>query len=224
MAKRKIQKGPTWLEVGLGALLSVILGVVLGAAYMVTKPVIAVKAIPKDAPTGQIYYIEGGHSYNQAGGVEEKRKAFLAGESVDVNEGDINQVISDEAKPASGSGKSGDKAPPAEAKMVDVGPLNARIHDGLLQFAAPVNLNIFTIMGTVIVQANGNFVRRDGTFVYEADSLYVGGCPVNRIPFAKEYVLSKLLFAKPVPQDLAAAWSKLAAVTLEGSTLHLRTP
>ena len=95
--------------------------------------------------------------------------------------------------------------------MADVGPLNARIHDGMIQFAAPLNLNVFTIMGTLVVQADGAFVKRGGTFVYEPDTLYVGGCPVGRIPFAKDYVMGKVLFAKPISDDLAAAWSKLVS-------------
>ena len=35
----------------------------------------------------------------------------------------------------------------------------------------------------------------------------------KRIPFAKDYVMSKVLFAKPVPEDLAAAWSKWICVS-----------
>jgi hypothetical protein len=224
MGKRKIDKGPSWLEVGLGAFLSVILGLVLGVAYMVTKPVIAVKAIPKDAPAGQIYYIEGSRGSLRSGGIDEKRKNFVAGESIDVDEGEINVFLGSEGKPAAPAGKSGDKPATPEQKMADVGPLNARIHDGTIQFAAPLNLNVFTVMGTLIVQANGTFVKHGGTFVYDPDTVYVGGCPVSRIPFAKDYVMSKVLFAKPVPDDLAAAWSKLVAVQIEGNTLHLRTP
>ena len=113
MGKSKVQKGPSWLEVGLGACLSVILGVVLGAAYMVTKPVIAVKAIPKDAPAGQIYYIEGSRGSARSGGIEEKRKSFAAGESIDVDEGEINVFLGElGGKPSTPSAKPGDKGPP----------------------------------------------------------------------------------------------------------------
>ena len=77
---KKAQKGPSWIEVGLGAALSVILGVVLGAAYLVTKPVQTVKDIPKDAPSGAVYYIEGVRDFNKAAVVEEKRKSLTDGE------------------------------------------------------------------------------------------------------------------------------------------------
>jgi hypothetical protein len=189
---------------------------------MITKPVIAVKAIPKDATTGQLYYIEGARGSMKS--LDEKRKNFVAGESVDLDEGEINVLLGDWGKPAAAPGKAGDKAPAAEVKAVDVGILNARIHNGMVQFAAPLSLNIFTVMGTLIVQADGNFVKHGGTYVYDPDTLYVGGCPVSRIPFAKDYVMGKFLFAKPVPEDIAAAWSKLVSVQIQGTTLHLGAP
>jgi hypothetical protein len=52
----------------------------------------------------------------------------------------------------------------------------------------------------------------------------VGGCPFIRVPIIRELVLSHLLFTTPVPKDLYAAWTKLAAVSIDGNTLHLRMP
>jgi hypothetical protein len=224
MAKRKVEKGPSWLEVGLGAFLSVVLGVVLGVAYMIAKPVLTVKEIPKDAPAGAVYYIEGSRSSVKSAGLEDKRKSFLAGESVDLDEGEVNTLLGDPGKPSTPGGKPGDKAPAPEAKLLDIGSLNVRIKDGRMQFAVPANFNVLTVMGTVIVQANGGFEKRGSTFTYVPDTLYVGGCPIGRIPFAKDWVMSKLLFARPVPDDIATAWSKLVSVSIEGTTLRLRTP
>ena len=50
LKEKKATKGPSWMEVGLGALLSVILGVVLGAAYMVEAPVQNVNRYPRTRP------------------------------------------------------------------------------------------------------------------------------------------------------------------------------
>jgi hypothetical protein len=36
--------------------------------------------------------------------------------------------------------------------------------------------------------------------------------------------MRKLLFSQPAPDDLAAAWSKLSDVSIEGSTLRLKAP
>ena len=40
--------GPSWVEVILGALLSLALGVVLAVAYFVARPVTLVKELPKE--------------------------------------------------------------------------------------------------------------------------------------------------------------------------------
>jgi hypothetical protein len=222
MAKRKLQKGPSWIEVGLGAVFAVILGVVLGALFLITKPVQTAKDIPKDAPAGAVYFLDGSRDYSKSAVVEDTRKRFLAGESVELTEGEVNILLGDSGKPAKPGDKPGDK--PAETKMLTPGPLNARIRSGTIQFAAPVDYNIFTVMGTVIVQATGTFQKQGSTFTFVPDTMLVGGCPIGRIPFAKDYIMSKLLFARPVPDDIANAWSKLVSVSIEGSTLRLRTP
>ena len=82
--KKKNQKGPSWFEVGLGAFLSIILGVVAGAAYLVNKPVTKVTEIPKDPPAGAVYLIEGAHDFNKDSEIDEAKKSFLAGGSVSI--------------------------------------------------------------------------------------------------------------------------------------------
>jgi hypothetical protein len=223
MAKRKLNKGPSWFEVGLGAVLSVILGVVLGALYMVTKPVTTARELPKDAPSNAVYYLEGAKTASSAS-VEDIRKRFLAGESVDVTEADVNVLISENTAPAAKAApvKPGDKPAPAD-KMITPGTVNTRIRSGTIQFACPIDYNFFTIMGSVIVQTTGSFEKHGSTFDYVPDSILVGGLQVQHLPVLKDLVLSKLLFSHPIPDDLATAWSKLGAVTIEGSTLRLKT-
>lgn len=224
------QKGPSWFEVGLAAFLSVILGIALGLALLASKPVSKVTEIPKDAPPGAVYYIEGARDFNKTPDVEEKRKSFVAGESITVEEGELNILLSAGEKPpaAAAAAKPGDKAPDAPpaapTKTLDVGTLNARIHEGRIQFAAPVTLSAFTVSTTVIVQTTGTFIQRGNGFVYDPDTILVGGCPVSRVPILRELVLSKLLFVQPVPSDIAASWARLAAVTIDGSTLKLKMP
>jgi hypothetical protein len=224
---KKIDKGPSWFEVGLGAFMSIVLGVVLGAAYLVFKPVQTVKAIPKDAPGGAIYYIEGAHDSNRTEEATEKRKSFAAGESVDLEEGEINVLLASgsPSAPAAAPAKAGQPpAPAAPQKAFDVGSLNARIHSGKIQFADTVKFNVFSFTGSLVVQADGDF-RKDGSeFAFDPDTIYVGGCPVQRLLFVRGWILKKLLFAQPVPDDISAAWPKLADVVIEGSTLRLKMP
>jgi hypothetical protein len=99
-----------------------------------------------------------------------------------------------------------------------------RIHDGKITLADTVTLNAFGITDAVIVQATGTFVRGGSGFGFEPDTVYVGGCPVQRLLFFRGWIMNKLLLTEPVPDDIAAAWSKLADVTIEGSKLRLKAP
>jgi hypothetical protein len=219
---RKKNKGPSWLEVGLGALLSVILGAVLGAAYLVFKPVQSVKAVPKDAPSGAVYYISGARDFTNSADVAEKRKALVGGESVDVEEGELNTFLG--ASDSGGSPAKNSKAPPPAPKTFDVGALNARIHTGRIQFSDTVKFNVFGVIGSFVVQADGDFKKSGSVFAFDPDVIYVGGCPVQRLLFLRDWILKKFLFAQPVPDDIATAWSKLSDVTIDGSTLRLKMP
>jgi hypothetical protein len=223
-AKNKKLKAPSWVEVGLGALLSAILGVALGAADLVMKPVQAVKEVPKDAPSGAVYYIEGSRDFTKSSAAAATRKAFADGESVSVEEGELNMLLTS-GKSDSAPAKPADKgAPPPDAKTIDVGALNARIHAGKIQFADTVSYNLFGITGSVIVQAIGGFEKDGAEFVFVPESFYVGGCPLQRLPVIRGFAMKKLLFAQSVPEDIAAAWPKLVSVTIEESTMHLRMP
>jgi hypothetical protein len=227
-AKHKKLKAPSWFEVGLGALLSVVLGVALGVAYLVFKPVPDVKEIPKDAPSGTIYYIAGSRDFSRSSEGDAARRSFAAGESVSVDEGELNMLLSHFGKAvapaASQSAKPGDKAPAADEKMIDVGPLNARLHDGKIQFADRVSFNVFGITGSAIVQARGYIEKGGSVYMFEPETLSVGGCPLERFPIVRGWVMRKLLFPNPLPEDVAAAWPKLVGVSIEGSTLKLRMP
>jgi hypothetical protein len=226
--QKKAQKGPSWFEVILGALLAVVLGVVLGVAYLATKTVNKVTSIPKDAPAGAIYYIEGAKDMNRLG-VTEKRKSFVDGETVVVEEGELNALLASaprSSSPAPAAAKPGDKAPApaADAKMISTTTLNARIRDGKIQFGDTATISLFGVGTDFIVQATGTFEKSGSGFEFEPDSIYVGGCPVQRLLFIRSWILKKLLFTDPVPPDIAAAWSKLLDVSIDGSKLRLRAP
>jgi hypothetical protein len=222
MSAKKSQRGPSLFEVALGAALSAVLGCALGAALLVMKPVQKVKEIPKDAPANAVYFIEGNRDFNRTSEVTEKRKAFAGGESVELSEGELNVLFSAIAKPGAAAPKPGEKPP--DAKFLDVSGLNARIHDGKLQLSDTVTLSYFGATGAFIVQATGAFEKGSSGFEFVPEVFYVGGCPMQRLPIIKDILLKKLLLGQPVPDDLSAAWPKLAAVSIEGSTLRLKMP
>ncbi len=214
--------GPRGIEVILAAVLSIVLGVVLAAGYYVFKPVTRVKELPKEPVADTVYYIEGSRDYSNARRLVAKQKFFLKGGSVVVNEDELNAAASPVTAPVA----PGSQPEPAPTTMVTPGAPNFRIHDGLVQISVPVRIKVDMIYldTTVLVQATGGFLRRGSTFAFVPKTVYVGSCPVDRIPRAVEFVMKKIYEAQPIPEDIAAAWSKLADVTVEGTTLRLTMP
>lgn len=243
----RVAHGPGWAEVILGAALSGLLGIVLGAALLILKPVINVKELPKaeERVRGTVYYVEGAQGGNPRQ-AQAKRKAFIEGQSVTVSEAEINALIGG-GTPAAGAtppakagekakapekGKAADKtadkatnkaapAPAATGEMIAKGAPNVRIRGGVLQVGVPVTVNAAGLGQKVLVQSRGQFVKEGDLFVYRADELYFGSCPVHRLPFLSTYVHTKFLSEQAIPEDIATAWRKLTNVAIEDSTLKL---
>jgi hypothetical protein len=219
---------PGWGEVILGAALSVGLGAVLGALALVFKPVVVVKELPKEPAAGVTYFVEGSRDSNKAKQAVAMRKAFTQGASgvFSLTEDDLNALAGPAA--AAAKSKSGEKAGPAAPAVADemlaAGTPNFRIRDGIVQIGFPVSVRVFGAAGTVIVQAQGTFAKKGDGFVFEPESLIVGSCPVQRLPYAATYVRQKFLTAQAVADDIAAAWPRLVSVAVEGNTLKLTMP
>lgn len=220
---------PTWTEVIVGALISVVLGVVLGALLMVLRPAEAVREIPKGDKFDPkaIYYVKGARDGAKAKVLQEKRAALVGGQSVTLTEDELNTL--QPPTPPPGAPKAADpKAPAGAAPVADglfaPGPVNFRIHDGSFQVAVPVAVNVLGASTEVIVQTRGKFVKSGEGFVLEPETFYAGSCPLQRLPFLSGLVRDKILLAQPIPDDLRTAWAKLANVSIEGNALKLTMP
>jgi hypothetical protein len=218
--------GPSWTEVILGAALSVILGAILGALLLVVRPVKTVKALPKEEERDPraVYYLEGSRDPAKGRQALAKRAAFAGGQSVTVVEEDLNLLVA--AGPAEKAAPpKGKEAPPAPAdRLLTPGTPNFRIADGALQVGVPVTVSTFGLTMKSVVQARGGFVRVDGVFVFQPAELLVGSCPVQRLPWVAGLVRNRLLGSQPLPEDVKAAWGRLAGVTIEGNALKLTMP
>lgn len=221
MRKRfdRARYGPSWTEVILGALLSAVLGVVLAAGFFVFRPVTKVKELPKEPVPGMVYFIEGSRDYSNARRLVAKQKFFVKGGSVVVNEDELNTA----ANPVTAAPGT---EPPPPVTTLSAGAPNFRIHGGLLQISVPVRIkyDLVSLDTTVLVQATGAFARKGETINFVPKTMYVGSCPVVRLPHVVDFVMKKFFESQPVPADIAAAWGKLADVTIEGTTLRLTMP
>jgi hypothetical protein len=226
---RKIDRalrGPSWIEVILGALISLVLGVALGATLLVLRPVIAVKQMPKEdmiVPEA-IYFVEGSRDSSKARDATAKRKAFVEGKSVSVIEDELNVLAGTAASFApAGEAKPGDKAP-ASDQTVAPGAPNFRVRDGVFQVGVPVTISLLGLSQKVIVQTRGGFEQQGSVFVYEPNEFYVGSLPLQRLPFLASYARDQFLDTAAVPEDIKSAWMKLAGVSIDGNVLNLKMP
>ncbi len=256
---------PSWTEVTIGALLSITLGAVLGATSLVFKPLLSMEVLTQRAAAeaakavaagekaakprpvnlasaelaaGDVLYIEGTRDSAKSRLAVAKRKTFVGGDSVSLDENELNTLVGAApwtppkegaaAKPAptakAPEAKPGEAAPTTDATGLTQGPPNFRIHDGELQIGVPVRVEVFGFATNVIVQARGQFVKRREVFEFEPTTHLVGSCPVSRVPILSSLVTRQIMKNVTVPEDLAEAWAKLSEVALVGSTLKLTMP
>lgn len=241
---RKIDRalrGPSWVEVILGALISLVLGVAIGAALLIFRPVTVVREMPKEDARipGAVYFVEGSRETNRGREAPAKRKAFAEGQTVTAIEDELNVLVGPATSfaaagapgapvaPKAPEKKATDKAGTPEASpddMIFAGTPNFRLRDNLMQVGIPVTLNVLGMSEKLVVQTRGGFAKRGDVFVYEPGEFYIGSLPVTRLPMVADFAREKFLSAQAIPEDIKAAWPKLTNVSVEGNVLKLTMP
>lgn len=204
--------GPSTSEVFLGATLSLLLGAVLAAVFLITKPVEKVRAIPDEPVHNQVYYIEGAKS----GGGQwlRKKQMFIEGAAMEIqlSENELNKwIASTKVKP-----ETTDSPPMIAPKEV-----NFRIVDDTLQIGIPTDLNIPMFKRSIYVQASGDFELNGDRFELKLDRLMVGSLAVHRIPILSGIVAGRLFASQEVGEEVYDAWDSLSVVAIEDNQLSL---
>ncbi len=235
MADKKIEKalyGPSLTEVALGAVLGLVAGVVCACVYLVFKPVMLVKEMPKEVTRGIVYYVPGAES-SKGKTFTAKQKQFVAGTSITLIEEELNAwaataFTAAPAKPAAApkAAKPDAAAKPEEAKpnlngIFNPGVPNFKIANGKLQIGTKCILNWYGLTKEVFVVTTGELVKSGDKFLYTAQTLYLGSCPVHLLPAAAGPLMSTLIDKRKAPDAINSAWAKLSEVTIEGNTLKL---
>ncbi len=242
----RVARGPSWAEVILGATLSVALGVALGVVLLPFRPVTVVSEMPAEAErkAGEVYLVEGSRIPEKARLAPAKKKSFLEGQSVTFTEDELN-VLAGPAPVRKKAPAPGKDAPPAKAKPTPApkspapkgtpapsepepdafvrGTPNFRLRENDVQIAVPITVNVMGLGSVVTVRANGQFVKDGDTFRYEVADLHVGSLPVNRLPWLGAHARERFL-AQPLPDELTAAWKKVAKVTVANGSIQLTMP
>ena len=134
----RISHGPGWIEVILGALLSLILGAVVGAALLVARPVVTAKDTPKEADRDPkaVYYVQGARDPSKSRSALAKRKAFGEGQSVTLAEDELNALAA--LTPAVLASPGAETPPPAPKKADATKPAESAtptVSSGVLNFS-----------------------------------------------------------------------------------------
>lgn len=226
MADKKMEKalyGPSLTEVALGAVLGLVAGVLAACVYLVFKPVLPVKEIPKEPVRGAIYFLAGGESSGKSRTWSAKQKQFIAGTSITVVEDELNawaaSAFAASAAPKAGA-KPGDN-PVALTGIFNPGTPNFKITGGKLQIGFKCILNWYGLTKEVMVVTTGDMVKSGDKFVFSANTVYLGSCPVHLLPAVAGPLVTAMVDKKKAPDAINSAWAKLDGVTIEGNTLTL---
>jgi len=230
----KIEKalyGPSMLEVILGAVLGLFAGVLAASVYLVFKPVLPVKALPKEPARGMVYYLPGAETKAKSLTWAAKQSQFLAGTSVMVVEEELNAWAASRlgatpapTKPAkaakSNKPDAADSGPVSDAILIPARP-NFRIVDGKLQIGLNCTLNWYGVMTDVTVQSTGGFKQDGDRVVFVPELVYLGSCPLHLLPGVSGLLLDQIVAKERIPDEVRVAWTKLSEVAVEGQSLKL---
>ena len=213
-------RGPGLAEIILGIVISLAVGILLGVAYLLTKPTVIVKELP---PPGDhsiyrpVYLVEGSTDTDKSLQWKRKRQMLVEGQpgEIDLTEEEINAFLAASLSVVPPAGPAPNAAP---------AQVNVRIRDGVFQVAMPTTLNLLGISFAVDLQLRGSFVQGADGYTFAPAELYVGSLPVHRLPGVTGWLMRRMLSAQPPPQELAAAWQKVSSVALAGKTLKLVLP
>ena len=224
-------RGPGVFEITLGVILSILLGAVLAAVYLVFKPVSSVKELPKEPVLGTIYFVQGSTDTSKSRQWMRKRQMLSEGGTADISfsEEELNAWIASVVPqaPSVSTAKPGATAndkQAANAPFVAMDRPNFRIHDDVLQMGLPTTISALGFSLPVIMQTHGHFTHGQNGYVFVADELYVGSLPTQLIPGLRDLIVNRLMDAEDIPADLRAAWGRLSLVAVEGNQLHLSLP
>lgn len=210
------------IEIVLGVVLSLGVGVALAVVYLLVKPVEVVKEMPAPdkVEEGMVYYLPGEMDSGKARQIWRKQQLFIEGQSVALNEDELNAWIAannPQPPPDKDKKKNSDES-------LTPSQINFHLHENVMQIGFPATINLIGFPVQLIVQARGGFDRRGDAFVFAPDEFYIGSLPTHRLPVLTSILMKKILGTQQMPENLTAAWKKLQGVKVASSQLVLTMP
>jgi hypothetical protein len=214
-------KGPRPVEIGIAAVLSLILGVVGGALFLAFQAPVEANTPPNEEERrfGAVYYIPGKPGGQQHATWQPKREALLRGRSgtMPIIEEELNQWAAAEWRQP----QAGDDGPVLNVRP---GTPRFRISEGVFHVNMPLEWSVFGQSKEFKSQAHGGFARRGGIYVFDHERVYIGSMPVPKIFGLSNNVVRRVVNSFDVPEELREGWAGLENVAIEAETLQLTIP
>lgn len=220
-SNKKIERalnGPGMIEITLGVVLSVTLGVLLAALHLVFTPVEVVKKAPDEPEAGKVYFVEGSQSGSKASQWKRKRQMLADGGPVEVafNEDELNSWMASVApQAAQEAGVAGFFMPER---------VNFRIQESVLQVGLAGKLSAAGVSHDLVFQTRGQFEKGAAGFVFVPAEFYVGSLPLHTVPGLAPFFIKRILAAQELPEDMQETWKQLDTVVVENTVLRLNRP
>lgn len=206
--------GPSLFEVTIGALISLVLGGVLAASYLVAQPVQTVRSLPREPDPDRVYYVMGSARSSEGG--QWLRKKQMIGEegalAISLTSDELNTWhSSSETKPDSAAG----------AGVISAKSINFRIHDGALQVGLPCEISLPGFSRSFVVQARGGFATDGDRFTFQPQEIMIGQLAAHKLPIVGGFVMNRIFAAQEIPSEMEDDWDSLDDVSIQGDKLVL---
>jgi hypothetical protein len=208
--------GPGLIEVTLGVIMGIGLGVALGSLYLVLKPVEILTKAPESVAAAEVYFVKGDVNSTKARQWSRKQQLLSAGGAADVvfNEEELNAWVASATA----------KAPSDPSKLVVPEWVNFRIREGVMQIGIVGKFQSFEMTHPFVIQARGKFVPGANGFEFIANELYIGSLPTHRVPGLPQWIIQRALAAQRLPEELTTMWRKFKLVAVEDSAVRIIVP
>ena len=214
---------PGLFEIIAGSALSILLGLVLAALFLIFKEVSSVDQVPKDKKSGVVYFVQGRKDWNSGRRWLLKREAFVQGHSISISEDELNawiEAIYPPVLPAAPAAKDKEKKD-ADSPWLQPGTPNVRVAADAVTLGVVCDLNIFGLTTKLVLQSEGHFAKSKGAVVFQPNTIFIGSLPLHRFGIAKGFAFRSLAGLYQFPADLEKAWEKLTDVQVDHNQLAL---
>lgn len=204
--------GPGPVEIVLSVVISLVLGILIGAVHLVFKPVEVVKKAEEATEVGSVYFVEGSANSSKSRQWTRKRQMLASGTPTEItlNEDELN-AWTDSAIIAASS---------EAAKQGRKLRANFRIQDGVIHAGL---IGSEGLPPTCWFQVKGTFVadnKSRKTFI--AEEVYIGSLPLHSvIPGISTMFFEGVLNDKKTPEQVRTFWNRISSASVDGSLLRL---